>query len=202
MRIFEGTITSFKELFDEIVYDWHPQAGFNPRPDLNGYTFNKTAMFTEDGEHYMQYKEIVYKITPEVYEKFLVLVQLLNEPNLRTVYMDGVDFQHEAGETDCTIYASKQQVLEQGVCADACGIVKCKLLLEEWVHPQKEDLGANKPKDEQAWLAAYDAKIDSCYKQASRWISLKSTNQIWNTLNEQAIEIYNLRSKLKKLGHE
>lgn len=196
MRSSYGTLDTFKDLFDEIVYDWHPQAGFNPRPDINGFTFNKTAMFTEDGEHYMQYKEIVYKITPEVWEKFLVLVQLLNGPKLRTVYMDGVDFQHEAGETDCTIYASKTQTLEQAVCADACGVVKCKLILEDWVHPQNIDLGANEPKDDDSWVAAYTAKIQSCYKKAERWIALRATNKMWLKLNDQATELYKLKKQL------
>jgi len=162
MRHTERTIETFRELFDEIAYDWgfDGELAIYEDPD-EGYSFSKTAIFKEDDEYYWSYKTQNAKLTQEVWDKFVAFVQLMKETGkVRTVYMDGVDFAHEAGETDCTIYASTKHALSLASCSDACGVVKCKLIFEEWTHPQKEDLGVNDPKDEKAGVRTILGKLE------------------------------------------
>jgi hypothetical protein len=55
-----------------------------------------------------------------------------------TVFLDGVDFQHELGETTVTTYASVDSLKKSSKCWSQCGIVKVKLKVNsvEWVEPQ------------------------------------------------------------------
>jgi hypothetical protein len=69
---------------------------------------------------------------------------LLNRKENRTFYADGVDYQHEIGETDARIYASKAQTLEENPRSEDCGIVKCLLVPLEWV--KRQDLRGYKKK--------------------------------------------------------
>lgn len=54
------------------------------------------------------------------------------------VYMCGVDFQHEFGETDVRTFASAEQLKEKTKCWKSCGIVKVTLKIEkvEWIEEQ------------------------------------------------------------------
>jgi len=54
----------------------------------------------------------------------------------KIVYIDGVDWQHEVGETEATIWPSKSSILNYTPCASDCGVVKCELKLLRWVHSQ------------------------------------------------------------------
>lgn len=55
-----------------------------------------------------------------------------------TVYMCGVDFQHEFGETDVKTFASAEQLKAQTKCWESCGIVKVDLEVKnvEWILEQ------------------------------------------------------------------
>jgi len=52
------------------------------------------------------------------------------------VYICGVAYQHEVGETDVTVYPSVEYLKKEGVCWDSCGIVECEVKGIKWVHPQ------------------------------------------------------------------
>lgn len=64
----------------------------------------------------------------------IMMSELRNKAKI--VYIDGVDWQHEVGETDSTIWPSKSSILKYTPCAEECGVVKCELRLLGWVHPQ------------------------------------------------------------------
>ena len=59
----------------------------------------------------------------------------------KILYLDGVDFQHELGETNCTTYASLESLKKQNKCWPQCGVVKIKVTIEEveWLEPQDFD---------------------------------------------------------------
>jgi hypothetical protein len=59
------------------------------------------------------------------------------KPEKRIVYMCGVAWQHEAGETDVKIYASAAQCERREHCTKDCGIVKAEISLVKWIVPQK-----------------------------------------------------------------
>lgn len=60
-----------------------------------------------------------------------------SRPEKRIVYMCGVAWQHEAGETDVEAYASAEQCRRHMRCTKDCGIVEAELSLVKWVVPQK-----------------------------------------------------------------
>lgn len=55
---------------------------------------------------------------------------------MKTVYVCGVDWQHEIGETQVTVFASVKSLKKSKDCTKTCGIVKLKVELEEWVEAQ------------------------------------------------------------------
>lgn len=67
-----------------------------------------------------------------------------------TLYLCGVDWQHELGEAaDGTkVYPSLQALKKYRTCWDECGVVKVSVTFEdiEWVEPQ-DLLGKNKKND-------------------------------------------------------
>jgi len=134
----DNKLDTFQKLFTEIAYDWDDarDKGFK-KMERDGWSFNKTAIWSDDNGCWLRYKEHLHEVDPKVYEKFLVLVSLVNE-NIRvpTIYVDGVDFQHELGETECKVFASKEQTLERSPCSEKCGVVKAKVVLIDWVQPQ------------------------------------------------------------------
>jgi hypothetical protein len=58
-------------------------------------------------------------------------------PEKRVVYMCGVAWQHEAGETDVRVYSSAEQCRRNERCTKDCGIVKAELSFVKWAVPQK-----------------------------------------------------------------
>jgi hypothetical protein len=60
------------------------------------------------------------------------------KPKEITVFLDGVDWQHEIGEAvgGNKVYPSIEDLKEYNRCWNGCGIVKCKLVFEEWVVEQ------------------------------------------------------------------
>jgi hypothetical protein len=89
----------------------------------------------------------------------------------KIVYIDGVDWQHEVGETDAVVWPSKKSVLKGTPCADKCGVVKCEIKLLEWVHPQ--DLWGETETDKQKSIMAYEQKIAEHQKKIlklQQWI--------------------------------
>lgn len=55
------------------------------------------------------------------------------------VYMCGVDWQHEIGETLTAVYSCVEDLKAKSPCWEQCGIVECEVMLKGWVEPQ--DLG-------------------------------------------------------------
>jgi hypothetical protein len=53
----------------------------------------------------------------------------------KIVYVDGIDWQHEMGETNVEVWPSKLSILDRTLCAKTCGVVRCEIKLLEWVHP-------------------------------------------------------------------
>jgi hypothetical protein len=55
-----------------------------------------------------------------------------------TVYLDGVDWQHEIGEASGgnRVYGSVRDLKENNRCWESCGVVKCNITLVEWVEEQ------------------------------------------------------------------
>ena len=77
MVFFHGEIKTFKDLIDEIFYDWG--MAFNVTQQINktknGYWINKTEIFTDedlDGNTcwFLSYKTTTFKITNEVMNQF------------------------------------------------------------------------------------------------------------------------------------
>jgi len=78
--------------------------------------------------------------------------------DVKTVFVDGIDWQHEIGETDATVWPSLGSILNNTPCAKTCGVVKCEMKILEWVHPQdlhKEEEVMSKD----AWLLLYEGHI-------------------------------------------
>ncbi len=77
-----------------------------------------------------------------------------------TVFIDGIDYWHELGSTDVTVWSSKEAILENSPCSRECGVVKCTVELDEWVHPQNlaPDNGIF---DKAGYARLLEAKIES-----------------------------------------
>lgn len=58
--------------------------------------------------------------------------------------MDGVDWQHEIGEAlgGNKVYPDLEDLKENNSCWKSCGVVRCRLIFEEWV--EEQDLWKNK----------------------------------------------------------
>ena len=78
-------ITEFKEVFDDIVYDWpfsevpHPKMErYKDEGDVEfSYNINKTYIYQKDGKFYRDYKTDHVEITEEVFKKVQKLYDLL-----------------------------------------------------------------------------------------------------------------------------
>jgi hypothetical protein len=60
----------------------------------------------------------------------------------KIVYIDGVDFRYELGESGGgnKVYASVEDLKRYSPCWKECGIVKCKVVLEEWAVEEDREL--------------------------------------------------------------
>lgn len=57
----------------------------------------------------------------------------------RTVYICGVDWQHELDNSkaiDLKFFMSVEALKRTKKCWDECGIIKCEIEFKEWVEPQ------------------------------------------------------------------
>lgn len=69
-----------------------------------------------------------------------------SKPKEITVFVDGVDWQHEIGEASDgnKIYPDIESLKKYSRCWAGCGVVKCKIVFEEWVVEQNfEDMFKN-----------------------------------------------------------
>lgn len=59
-----------------------------------------------------------------------------------TVYVDGVDWQHEIGEAPDgnTVYPSTDSLKEFNRCWEGCGVVECEIVFKKWIIKQDWDL--------------------------------------------------------------
>lgn len=103
----------------------------------------------------------------------------------RICFVDGVDYQHEIGSTDGTVYASKAEILEQNPCSEDCGIVKCALIPLEWVHKQKLQYDANlKPgKARERQDKSLDIRIHGLLKKLEHYINIKTSGPWMDKIN-------------------
>lgn len=53
----------------------------------------------------------------------------------KTLYLCGVDWQHELGETDCRLFKSVEELKKEMPCWEECGILEIKLI-GKWIEPQ------------------------------------------------------------------
>jgi hypothetical protein len=112
-------------------------SAFNIGKADNGYYLNNSKIFTQGSVCFMQNDALTCVLSEEVFEKFRVFFSLCSKKeNPLTIYLDGVDFQHEAGETVCKTFATTEQTLELSPCSKHCGVVKAFLVIDEWTHPQ------------------------------------------------------------------
>lgn len=72
----------------------------------------------------------------------------MSENNTKTVYLCGVDWQHEIGEAmdlegSMPFYSSVEELKEKRTCWKQCGIIEAEIKMIKWVEPQdlfgKED---------------------------------------------------------------
>lgn len=58
------------------------------------------------------------------------------------VYLDGTDFKYEIGHASDgnKVYPSLDCLKKYSPCWEECGVVECKLTLEEWVVPENWEL--------------------------------------------------------------
>lgn len=94
--------------------------------------------------------------------------------DVKTVFVDGVDWQHEIGETDATVWPSLNSILNHTPCAKTCGVVKCEMKILEWVHPQdlhKEEDAMSKDDWlllQEGHIARHQQRIDQIQKMVAR----------------------------------
>lgn len=57
------------------------------------------------------------------------------KPKKVTVFLDGVDWQHEIGEASDgnKVYPGVDSLKEHNRCWDGCGIVECEIVFKKWV---------------------------------------------------------------------
>ena len=78
------------------------------------------------------------------------------------VYIDGIDWLHEIGEVDTTVWPSKESILKNTPCAHKCGIIMCKIEPIEWVLPSDH----SQPEIEKTqYNAMIQSKIDLYQKR-------------------------------------
>lgn len=60
------------------------------------------------------------------------------KPQKLKLFLDGVDWQHEIGNTNTTVYESAEHLKRKESCWQSCGIVEVTLEVKSvrWVHPQ------------------------------------------------------------------
>ena len=61
----------------------------------------------------------------------------MKKTETKKAYMCGVAWQHEIGNTDVTIWPSKESLERNNKCSDECGIVEVEVKLKRWVKKQK-----------------------------------------------------------------
>lgn len=85
--------------------------------------------------------------------------------NQKIVYMDGVDWQHhvDGDKLGATMYSSVERVLAASPCARECGVVRLRVIEEDW--PVKQDLYSNLVSLESLTLAATEVIPPSCAAQ-------------------------------------
>lgn len=86
-----------------------------------------------------------------------------------TLYIDGVDWQHELGEASGGnyVYYSKRDILATSACADTCGVVRVKATLSNptWVHRQDLKYRKETPASARAHIAAHEAKLKALLRE-------------------------------------
>ena len=77
------TINSFKELLNEVFYDWDYYSNNRFKKDNSGrgFSWNKTSLFYKNGEYILEYKMDKYKVDALVYKKFEVFYKTLENDN-------------------------------------------------------------------------------------------------------------------------
>jgi len=81
----------------------------------------------------------------------------------KIVYIDGIDWENELGETDVTVWPSKNSLLKNTPCASSCGVVRCEVKMLEWVHPQNLSKEGNKQDPIALWeghIKRYEQRIE------------------------------------------
>lgn len=65
-----------------------------------------------------------------------------------TLYLCGVDYQHELGECETRVFASIEGLKNMQPCWKSCGIVEIKIKVEgvRWIKKQNLRLGVKKDK--------------------------------------------------------
>jgi hypothetical protein len=93
---------------------------------------------------------------------------------IKTVFVDAVDWAHEVGETDVTVWPSLNSILNHTPCAKKCGVYKCEIKILEWVYPQDLDkeVEAMSPDDwlllQEGHIARYQQRIEQIQKMVVR----------------------------------
>jgi hypothetical protein len=56
----------------------------------------------------------------------------------KTVFVDGVDFQHELGYAlgGTKVYSNLDDIKNNMLCWNGCGIVECEITFKRWAEPQ------------------------------------------------------------------
>jgi hypothetical protein len=92
----------------------------------------------------------------------------------KTVFVDAIDWAHEIGEIDATIWPSLSSILDGTPCAKTCGVLKCEMKILEWVHPQdlSKELEHMTNDDwlllQEGHIARHQQRIDQIRKMVTR----------------------------------
>jgi hypothetical protein len=124
---------------------------------------------------------------------------LLNQKGNRTIYADGVDYQHELGETNGEVFASKEQTLEYSPCSEECGIVKCLVIPLEWVHPQ--DLSYKEQPEGEFRMKqniSLDKRIEGLLNKMKRYLYLKQCGPLMDKINTLEMVAFKGKGKGEK----
>jgi hypothetical protein len=115
----------------------------------------------------------------------------MKKPPKFTVFVDGVDYQHELGEViDGTkVYGTIEDLKERNKCWKSCGIVKLEITFKKWV--EKQDLFSDIDKVVSMKAEDYTSEMRLNHKQ-------KHLEYLEDLVEKQKLVISKLKLKMKE----
>lgn len=66
----DGTLSTFKEIMNEVFYDWGMTKSPQINEDTDGFWINKTSLFKKEDKYYLTYKTTCFEVEESAFNSF------------------------------------------------------------------------------------------------------------------------------------